>query len=144
MIAQCVEKKIMAKKLDNQFIPKYVPSDLRWYERDGLDTWYLEGKCKDFLEDTDEHFKRTKIVNFDIIKNVVPKDKFVQYQQIDHQMITLRQEICSSIFRNANRNDMFVQKETINEHFKKEKAKTGIGRGLFFKKIRNDCYAEEW
>ena len=41
----------------------------------------------------------------------------------------LRQEIRSSIFRNANRNDMFVQKETINEHFKNEKAKTGIGRG---------------
>ena len=30
---------------------------------------------------------------------------------------------------------MFVQKETINEHFKKEKANTGIGRGKFFKKI---------
>ena len=29
---------------------------------------------------------------------------------------------------------MFVQKETINEHFKKEKAKTGIGRGKFLKK----------
>ena len=69
----------MAEKLNNQFIPKYIPSDLKWHERDGLDTWYLEGKCKDFLEDTDEHFKRTKIVNFDIIKNVVPKDKFVQY-----------------------------------------------------------------
>ena len=41
----------------------------------------------------------------------------------------LRQEIRSSIFRNANRNYMFVQKETINEHFKNEKAKTGIGRG---------------
>ena len=55
----------------------------------------------------------------------------------------LRQEIRSSICRNANRNDMFVQKETINEHFKKEKAKTGIGHGQFLKKIRNDCYAKE-
>ena len=43
----------MAEKLDNQFIRKYIPSDLKWYERDGLDTWYLEGKCKYFLEDTD-------------------------------------------------------------------------------------------
>ena len=39
------------------------------------------------IEDTDKHFKCTKTVNFDIIKNVVPKDKLVQYQQIDHQMI---------------------------------------------------------
>ena len=129
----------MAEKLDNQFIPKFIPSDLKWNERDGLDTWYLKGKCKDFFEDTDEHFKRTKIFSFDKIKNFVPKDKLVQYQQIDHQMImcyppNIRQEIFLSIFRNANRNDMFVQKETINEHFKKEKSKTGIGRGKFLKK----------
>ena len=39
---------------------------------------------------------------------------------------------------------MFVQKETINKHFKKEKAKTGIGNGQFLKKNRNDCYAKEW
>ena len=110
----------MAEKFNNQFIPKYIPSDLKWYKRDGLDTWYLEGKFKDFLEDRDEHFKRTKIANFDTIKKVVPKDKLVQYQQIDHQMMTiilsknLRQETCSLIFRNANRNDMFAQKETMN------------------------------
>ena len=30
---------------------------------------------------------------------------------------------------------MFVQKETINEHFKNEKAKTGIGHGQFLKKL---------
>ena len=30
---------------------------------------------------------------------------------------------------------MFVQKETINEHFKKEKAKTDIRRGQFLKKL---------
>ena len=30
---------------------------------------------------------------------------------------------------------MFVQKEKINEHFKKEKAKTGFGHGQFLKKI---------
>ena len=35
-------------------IPKYIPKNLKWYERDGLETWYLEGKCNDFLEDTDK------------------------------------------------------------------------------------------
>ena len=39
---------------------------------------------------------------------------------------------------------MFVQKESINEHFKKGKAKTGIGHGQVLKEIRNDCYAKEW
>ena len=30
---------------DNCFIPKYIPGDLKWYERDGLGTWYLKNKC---------------------------------------------------------------------------------------------------
>ena len=25
---------------------KYIPDDLKWYEKDGLDTWYLQKKCK--------------------------------------------------------------------------------------------------
>ena len=29
-------KEVMAKKFDNHFIPKYIPNDLAWYEKDGL------------------------------------------------------------------------------------------------------------
>ena len=28
-------------EVDNVFIPKYVPNNLKWYKRHGLDTWYL-------------------------------------------------------------------------------------------------------
>ena len=59
----------MAFRNDKKFIRKYVPNNLKWYERDGLNTWYLQIKCNDFLMDTDQHFKETNIVNFDIIKN---------------------------------------------------------------------------
>ena len=45
----------MAKKCDNCFIPRYIPSDLSWCEKDGLDTWYLQNKCNDFLRDTENH-----------------------------------------------------------------------------------------
>ena len=133
--------------MDNQFVPKYIPSDLKWYERDGLDTWYLEGKCKYFLAGTDGHFKRTKIVNFDIINNTVSKEKLKQYQQIDHQMVMLylpkeRDEIFSSVFRNIERDGMNVTKEAVNEHFKNKKP--SIGRGRFMKKIRDSVYAKEW
>ena len=51
----------------NTYIPKYVPDNLKWYERDGLLTWYKQCKCKDFLGNTDGHFEETEIVNFDII-----------------------------------------------------------------------------
>lgn len=24
---------------DNKFVPSYIPDDLEWFERDGLETW---------------------------------------------------------------------------------------------------------
>ena len=45
-----------SKKVYNRFIPTYVPNNLSWYKRDRSMTWY-EGKCRDFLENTDEHFE---------------------------------------------------------------------------------------
>lgn len=55
-------------EVDNVFFSKYVPNNLKWYEHDGLDTWYLQNKSNEFLENTDLHFKQRKVVNFDIIK----------------------------------------------------------------------------
>lgn len=51
----------------NSYVPQYIPDNLKWYERDGLLTWYDQCKCEDFLRNTDRHFKQTKIENFDII-----------------------------------------------------------------------------
>ena len=30
-------------------------------------TWYDQTKCKEFLQNLDNHFENTKIINFDII-----------------------------------------------------------------------------
>ena len=120
---------------------------MNWYGRDGLDIWYLQNKCNEFINNTDCYFKRMKITNFDLIKNDVPKEKLKQYQTLDHDEIKqyppqLREQICSSIFRNAKRRDMYVQKQTINEHFNDKNV--SIGRGRFIKKIRDDMYAQSW
>ena len=56
-----------SKETDNQFIPSFVSNDLPWYEREGLNTWYEQGKCQYFLENTDNHFQNLQILNFDII-----------------------------------------------------------------------------
>ena len=93
----------MAKKCDNCFIPRYIPSDLSWCEKDGLDTWYLQNKCNDFLRDTEN-----EIMGY------------------PHK---LREEICSSIFCNVKRDGMYVKKETIDEHFKGVGKTNGTGRG---------------
>ena len=132
-------------KFDNKFIPKYVPNDLKWYERDRLDTWCLQNKCNDFLNDTDEDFKQMKIINFEMIKNNVSTEKLKQYQTLDHHEIMyypprLREQICSSKFSKTNQKDMHIKKETINEYFANKRVSTG--RGRFIKKIRDDLYAE--
>ena len=123
----------MSKKVDNRFVPRFFSSNLPWYERDGLMTWYDRVKCQEFLEDTDKHFQNLKIINFDIVnsKGELLKDKIKQYQTINHSEILsyppdLQDEISSSIFR-TKRDDMFVKKETVMEHFKK--SVKSVGRG---------------
>ena len=75
-----------------------------------------------------------------MIKNKnVSQEKLKQYHSIDHHEIVhypphIREEICSSIFHNSNRKDMYVTKETVHEHFKNSNKTSGIGRGRFFKK----------
>ena len=82
----------------------------------------MKNKCDEFLENTDLHFAKRKVVNFDMIKSNVPKNIQKQCQTVDHEGIKqypaeYQEQICSSIFRNANRKDMFVEKKTVNEHF---------------------------
>ena len=51
----------MAKKIYNTYIPKFVPNNLPWYKKDGLNRWYEQNKCNDFLEDPDKHFEIYKL-----------------------------------------------------------------------------------
>ena len=106
----------------------------------------MKKKCDEFLQNTDLHFAKRKIVNFDMVNNEVQKNIQKQYQTIDHEEIKqyppkYQEQICSSILRNVNKKDMFVQKKILNEHFNK-KPPTGWGR--FFKKIKDDLYKDSW
>ena len=101
--------------------------------------------------DTDQHFKETNIVNFDIIKNKkLEEEKLKQYQTIDHDEIMkypgqIQEQICSLTFRNSKRKDMHILKETVNEHFNKNKiVNAGVGPGRFLKKVRDDMYRDSW
>lgn len=137
---------------DNKFVPSYVPDDLKWFERDGLETWYRKNKCNDFSNDTDSHFQNTMIVNFDIITNKnLEQKKIQQYQTIDHEEIKkypkhLQKQITSSIFRNIERKDMNVKQELVKEHFsgKSENIRKTVGRGKFLKICKDTMYANYW
>ena len=102
-------------KFDNNFVPKFVPNNLKQYETYRMDRQYLEGKCRDFLEDKNEHFKAMNVINFDMINNKVSKDQIKQYQTLEyHEIMCFSPKICeeifSSIFRHIKRNGMHVKK----------------------------------
>ena len=136
-------------EFDNVFVPLYVSNNLKWYERNGLDTWYVQGKCCDFLENTDEHFKQRKIVNFDIINNNILDEKTLrQYETVACKTIKTyplqhQNNIKFSVFRNIKRKDMHVPKESVKEHFISNKQKS-IGRGKFLKSCKDAIYASSW
>ena len=57
------------KILVNKYIPKVVPKDLKWYERDGLFTYIDQLKYELFTNDPDKYLEKAEVVNFEMIHN---------------------------------------------------------------------------
>ena len=110
----------MNKKVDNVFVPKFIPNNLKWYEPDGLNTWYEQGKCQDFLDDLDSHFQNLETVNFALIhaKGNLPETKIKKYQTVNHSEFSSYPSDKQGN-KEIKRKYMNVAKESINEHFKK-------------------------
>ena len=75
----------MANKPTMTYVPTFVRKDLPWYGRDGLMTWFDQGRCEDFLSDTGKHFKDVNTINFDVMHRYVrgeevPSDLLKYYQ----------------------------------------------------------------
>ena len=105
---------------DNKLVPTFVPDNLKWFERNGLETWYRKNKCDEFLKDADSHFKNRHILNFDMITNGEKLDPktIKQYRTIDLEEIKkypqkYQNQIFSSIFRNIGCKDLYVNGQTI-------------------------------
>ena len=125
-------RKMASNNLANSYVPNYVPEILSWYERDGLMTWYDQGKYKEFLRDTDKHFRETKIINFDIFDiirtecrgEVVPPELLQYYETGNEQTVSQypspkQNPTWSSAFR-SDRKDIFSEEKTIENHFNKK------------------------
>ena len=136
----------------NTYIPEYVSDNLKWYERDGLDTWCKKNKCDEFLEDTDRYFHTTQIINFDIIRNqkTITKNKLEQYQTVNYDAIKKypsveQARITSSIFRSIDRSDLHVMPPVVKSHFNKNNIpQKSVGCGRFLKICRDTMYAKYW
>ena len=115
--------------LTNNYIPPFVPQDLKWYERNGLMTWYDQTKCKEFLKNLDNHFENMKIINCDIINKKakgeeIPQSTLKTYLTIPKKKPVYeyppeeREKVVSAGFRSTlKRNDVFVSKDLVKYHF---------------------------
>ena len=59
----------------NQYIPKYVEPNLKWYERNGLLNSVDHSKYEQFERNRDTYSKNLEIINFDIIHHLCRGDK---------------------------------------------------------------------
>ena len=83
-------------EFDNEFIPSYIPMNLNSSERDGLETWYRQNKCQEFLENTNKHFEQRKIVNFHMINEKLDKKKSFSNikQSLIRKLNSIRSTLC--------------------------------------------------
>lgn len=115
------------KRLINKYVPPFVEYlNLPWYEGDGL-MWYIDSlRCQEFLDDTDEHFKKAEIVNFNIICHKCIDDLLLKdlktYQSV-HKKDLLgynqkqKKNFISSAFGYEHK-DISAEKKITYKHFK--------------------------
>ena len=46
LVKKMTESNVLTQEKDHGFIPKFIPKNLKWYEKDGLETWYRQNKCE--------------------------------------------------------------------------------------------------
>ena len=116
----------------NAYVPKTVPNGLKCYESNELMTWYNQCKCEHFSRDTNKHFEKAKIVNFDMIYRQycggeVPKNLLKCYQTVNDksvlQRLTSDQDKILSSALGTDRDDIFFEQKTIKKHFNKKNNK---------------------
>ena len=105
----------------NAYLPRFSLNYLKWYDWDGFMAGYNQCKCKDFLRDTNKHFEKAKIVNFDMIHcqccgEELREDLLKYYQTVNGKSVlqypsSNQDKILSSAFR-IDRDDIFFEQKT--------------------------------
>ena len=106
----------------NNYIPEYVLSNLKWYERDGLLTYIDQLKCNRFLADPDKHFQEIKVIKFDIIYKTIRGEKIPEKTLKDYQTVKAestkaypkkdQDKFLSSVF-GIDRKDIYFEKKKV-------------------------------
>ena len=106
----------------NNYIPEYVLSNLKWYERDGLLTYIDQLKCNRFLADPDKQFQEIKVIKFDMIYKTIrgetiPEKTLKDYQNVKAESTkaypTKDQDKFSSSVFGIDRKDIYFEKKKV-------------------------------
>ena len=112
---------------DNNYVPTHAEHlSLLWCERDGLRSYIDSLKCDEFKKNPEEHFNKTKIVNFAMIHAQVRCDKLNQKIVNDSRTIFTnyldsyksKEKTISSAIK-CRRKNLHVDKKLVKKHFKK-------------------------
>ena len=57
------------KILFNKYIPEVVPSNLKWFERDGLLSYVNQLKYERFISDPDKYLEKGEVIKFEMVYN---------------------------------------------------------------------------
>ena len=108
----------------NKYIPEAVPSNLKWYERDGLLTYIDQLKYERFNSDPDKYLEKAQVINFDIIHNRC-RGGYQTYSDKHYQTVVLsdvinmfqkeRKRAIGASLR-SERKDIFVGKKLSLSH----------------------------
>ena len=109
----------------NRYIPQFVKSNLKWYERDGLITYINRLEYEKFEEDKDQYLKNINIINFDIIhnrcrneplENSIKNYKTVSTKDLKQMPLADKDAALAACFR-SERKDIFIEKSLRDEYF---------------------------
>ena len=104
----------------NKYIHTKGKTEYKWYEHYLLMPYIDDLKYNEFIENTDEHFQKAKIINFDIIQHECKGDE-LEYSKKFYQTIENKD------FKDYDNN---VKEEALTSAIKSERKDIFIDRAL--------------
>ena len=116
--------------LENSYVPIFAKDyhKLPWYERD-LMAYFDHLDYKEMSDNPTKYFHDKKVINFDIIHHECRGDKLsnsykhyktVKANDLKNYPDKDKKETLSGVFRNVNRDDLWVQRDLMLDYFKKK------------------------
>ena len=109
----------------SSYIPPYIKDNLKWYEKEGLITYFQQREYQEFKKDRDAYINETKILNFDIIHHMCRGDKLektikehntVKKERLKQMPPSEKYTAVAACFRSSNKN-IIIERSIAKEYF---------------------------